>query len=59
MAHFNLSAAEKQEFVEEICTELSVYLGMLYFLIEVFKGDDEFGEELSRSFLPNLLTIES
>lgn len=51
MAHFNLSTAEKQEFVEEICTELSVYLGMLYFLIEVFKGDDEFGEELSRSFL--------
>lgn len=51
MAHFNLSPAEKQEFVEEICTELSVYLGMLYFLIEVFKGDDEFGEELSRSFL--------
>ena len=50
MAHFNLSNAEKQEFVEEICTELSVYLGMLYFLIEVFKGDDEFGEELSRSF---------
>ncbi|KAF8528832.1 hypothetical protein BU17DRAFT_36782 [Hysterangium stoloniferum] len=46
MAHFNLSAAEKHEFVEEICTELSVYLGMLYFLIEVFKGDDEFGEEL-------------
>ncbi|KAF8592589.1 hypothetical protein K439DRAFT_1625938 [Ramaria rubella] len=46
MAHFNLSAPEKQEFVEEICTELSVYLGMLYFLIEVFKGDDEFGEEL-------------
>jgi hypothetical protein len=50
MAHFNLSIAEKQEFVEEVCTELSVYLGMLYFLIEVFKADDEFGEELSRFF---------
>jgi hypothetical protein len=50
MAHFNLSAGEKQDFVEEVCTELSVYLGMLYFLIEVFKGDDDFGEELSRLF---------
>ena len=52
MAHFNLSSSEKQEFVEEVCTELSVYLGMLYFLIEVFKGDEDFGEELSTSFLP-------
>lgn len=34
--------------MEEICTELSVYLGMLYFLIEIFKGDEEFGEELSK-----------
>jgi hypothetical protein len=46
---FNLSAAEKQEFIEEVNTELSVYLGMLYFLIEVFKGDDDFGDELSET----------
>jgi len=43
-----MTPVEKQEFMEEICTELSVYLGMLYFLLEVFKPDHEFGEELSK-----------
>lgn len=45
--HFNISAAEKQESMEEVNTEISVYLGMLYFLVQVFKGDEEFGDELS------------
>lgn len=44
---FNITVAEKQEFVEEVNTEMSIYLGMLYLLIEVFKGDDQFGDELS------------
>lgn len=43
---YNITPAEKQEFVEEVNTELSVYLGMLYFLVEMFKGDEQFGEEL-------------
>ncbi|KZS97748.1 hypothetical protein SISNIDRAFT_423128 [Sistotremastrum niveocremeum HHB9708] len=42
----NISAADKADFVEEINTELSMYLGMLYFLIEVLKGDHDFSEEL-------------
>ena len=46
--HFNISAAEKQESLEEVNTEVAVYCGMLYFLVQVFKGDDEFGEELSK-----------
>jgi hypothetical protein len=46
--HFNISTAEKQELLEEVGTEVAVYLTMLYYLVEVFKGDDEFGEELSR-----------
>lgn len=46
--HLNISAQEKADFLEEINTELSVHFGMLYLLIEVSKGDDEFGEELSR-----------
>lgn len=50
MSYFNISASERQDFVEETCTELSVYLGMLYFLIEIFKGDEEFGDELSIIF---------
>ena len=51
MTHFNMTANDRQEFMEEVCTELSVYLGMLYFLLEVFKPDHEFGEELSPSLL--------
>lgn len=46
-AHFHISATEKADFIEEVLTEISVYLGMLYHLIEVFKGHDEFADELS------------
>jgi hypothetical protein len=34
--------------MEEITTEISVYLAMLYHLIEVFKGHDDFADELSK-----------
>ena len=33
--------------MEEVTTELSVYLGMLYHMVEVFKGHDDFADELS------------
>lgn len=46
-AHFNISAQEKADFTEEVTTELSVYLGMLYHMVEVFKGHDDFADELS------------
>jgi hypothetical protein len=46
-AHFHISPTDKADFIEEIITEISVYLGMLYHLIEVFKGHDEFADELS------------
>ena len=39
---------EKHNLIEEFNTELSVYLGMLYLMIEVFKPYDEFSEELSK-----------
>lgn len=45
-AHFHISAQEKADFIEEVLTEISVYLGMLYHLIEVFKGHDDFADEL-------------
>lgn len=32
--------------MEEVTTELSVYLGMLYHMVEVFKGHDDFADEL-------------
>ncbi|KAG8956756.1 Factor arrest protein 11 [Tulasnella sp. 424] len=44
--HLNISVQDKADFLEEVNTELSVYFGMLYLLIEVFRGDDDFGEEL-------------
>jgi hypothetical protein len=47
-AHFHISATEKADFIEEVLTEISVYLGMLYHLIEVFKGHDDFADELSK-----------
>ncbi|KAH9918243.1 N1221-domain-containing protein [Epithele typhae] len=45
-AHFNISSQEKADFMEEVTTELSVYLGMLYHMVEVFKTQDDFADEL-------------
>ncbi|KIJ70335.1 hypothetical protein HYDPIDRAFT_105043 [Hydnomerulius pinastri MD-312] len=45
-AHYQITAAEKADFLEEFTTEISVYLGMLYHLIEVFKERDDFADEL-------------
>jgi len=53
---FNISLTDKSDLLEEILTELSVYFGMLYHLIEVFKGHEDFAEELSQS-LSGLLSL--
>ncbi|KAF8138236.1 hypothetical protein EV363DRAFT_1393697 [Boletus edulis] len=45
-AHVQITAAEKADFLEEFTTEISVYLGMMYHLIEIFKGRDDFADEL-------------
>ena len=45
--HFNVSPEDKADFLEEVCTEMSIYLGMLYHVVEVLKGYDDFAEELS------------
>lgn len=47
-ARFNISVQEKADFMEEVTTELSVYLAMLYHMVEVFKGHDDFADELSK-----------
>lgn len=46
--HFQITAAEKADFLEEFTTEISVYLGMMYHLIEIFKERDDFADELSK-----------
>ena len=45
---------EKLDLMEEVTTELSVYLGMLYHMVEVFKGHDEFADELSKCARPRV-----
>ncbi|KAJ7068021.1 hypothetical protein C8F01DRAFT_1334094 [Mycena amicta] len=50
---YHISAAEKADFIEEVTTEISVYLGMLYHLVEIYKGHDDFADELM-SFDPPL-----
>ena len=47
-SRFNISAQEKADFMEEVTTELSVYLAMLYHMVEIFKGHDDFADELSK-----------
>jgi hypothetical protein len=46
-AHFHISIQDKSDLLEEVLTEISVYLGMLYHLIEVFKGHEDFADEIS------------
>jgi hypothetical protein len=46
-AHLHISLQDRADLIEEVLTEVSVYLGMLYHLIEVFKGHDDFADELS------------
>ena len=51
MIHLHITLQEKTDLMEEVLTEISVYLGMLYHLIEAFKGHDDFADELSTSFV--------
>ena len=50
-AHLHVTVQERADLIEEVLTEVSVYLGMLYHLIEVFKGHDDFADELSQWYL--------
>ena len=47
LEHFNISVQDKNDLVEEVTTEISVYLGMIYHIVEVFKGHEDFADELS------------
>lgn len=39
--------SSRQQWIDEVQAEISMCLGMLYPIIEVFRNDDEFAEELS------------
>lgn len=55
--HLHITSQEKTDLMEEVLTEISVYLGMLYHLIEAFKGHDDFADELSMFFIQYLKVI--
>ncbi|KAK4703245.1 hypothetical protein P7C70_g2979, partial [Phenoliferia sp. Uapishka_3] len=40
------SAQERQDYLDEINGELAIHLAILYFMVEVYRGDDEWAEEL-------------
>ena len=50
-AHLRITLQEKSDITEEVLTEVSVFFGMLYHLIEIFKGYDDFADELSEYFI--------
>jgi hypothetical protein len=50
LAQLNISLNDRQDVVDEVLTEISVYFGMLYHLIEIFKGHDDFADELSKFY---------
>jgi hypothetical protein len=42
---------ELQHAIEDTNAEIGVYLGIIYFVVEVFRHDESFGDELSKSGL--------
>lgn len=39
--------AERQELLDEVNGELALLLAVMYFMVEVFRGEEEWGQELS------------
>ena len=46
----NEHPSSRQQWIDEVQAEISMCLGMLYPIMEVFRNDDEFAEELSTWF---------
>lgn len=57
LAQLNISPNDRQDVVEEVLTEISVYFGMLYHLIEIFKGHEDFADELSECSTPQGMVV--
>ncbi|KAG6833807.1 hypothetical protein H0H87_011741 [Tephrocybe sp. NHM501043] len=58
-AHFHISVQEKADLTDEVVTEIYIYLGMLYHLIEIFKGHDDFADELTDRIKSSPIDIET
>jgi hypothetical protein len=44
----SLTPQERQEYLEEINGELAVHLSILYFMLEILRGDNTWADELSK-----------
>ena len=47
LQRLNEHPSSRQQWIDEVQAEISMCLGMLYPIMEVFRNDDEFAEELS------------
>lgn len=47
LQRLNVHLSSRQQWIDEVQAEISMCLGMLYPIMEVFRNDDEFAEELS------------
>ena len=47
LQRLNVHSSSRQQWIDEVQAEISMCLGMLYPIVEVFRNDDEFAEELS------------
>ncbi|PVF94747.1 hypothetical protein CPB86DRAFT_808407 [Serendipita vermifera] len=50
LARINAAPHMRQSWLDEVLAEISMCLGILYPIIEVFRSDDEFAEELSNLY---------
>lgn len=44
----SLTPQERQEYLEEINGELAVHLSILYFMLEILRGDPSWADDLSK-----------
>lgn len=58
-SHDGYSAHERQEALDEINGELALHLAVLYFTVEVYRGDEDWGQELSESAASSDGTIDA
>jgi hypothetical protein len=54
----HLSPEEKQEISDQLNLELSILLGVLYFMVESFRGEEEWGDELSMFCLESTWQVD-
>jgi len=52
VAEGEMGHEERNEIIEEVNKELAVYLAILYFMMEINRGDETWGDDLSQQSAP-------